>query len=437
MKAKVTYKLSSAGQKAALAAGLTATASQEVEIEITNEDLDLFSVSASGSLSASAEQGWVRPWAGATSWDSYSFDAPPSPEELLAFMRQRVQNRARVEAIEAEAKEAKRIEEETRRQAAREAMLARIVLANEQGITDNLTVFHKRALVDNVYTDAVGTNDCFLSVVEYPEAAEFASRVTKQAETQAAKEARIRAIKEAAPHVAQGREVTLQPGGKLLFTCPDSTLKGEWAKHVTSVNKGEKGGYALEGEWLKVNQQFALEAGEVVVVGGKEWQGSKRRGSFIYEAAVYVITTAGVRHLGTWDKTGPAVTKVGELLDMTPEERCRVAIEKAIAAAEKRLAALDALDRTTYAEEYEEEIAPRIAEWSKLKRNCEQVLMGGMGDQKITSVDGAASAIIEEGFRVLTEQYSAEQGGDRDALILIAEAKKLLESFISDSRASA
>lgn len=425
MKATVDYHLSSSGQKAALAAGLSATASQKAEIEVSNGDLQLFEISSNGSLSADATKSAIRDWSG-SSWQAHAFDVPPSPADLVDFLRQRVVERERVVAAEAQVKEQKRIEEEQKRaqrelqkQAEIAAMHARIVAANEQGVDDGL----------NVSSNGVGVADCRLTVGEYPAAAEFAARVKAQAEVDGAKKLRIAAINAAAPHRA-ARQTTPTADGKWRFTCPSSTLDGDWAKRVVSVDTAQKGGYALEGTWLKANDEFALPAGEIIVVGGKEWEGSKRHGGYVREATIYVITPAGVRHMGKWSKTEPAVAKVTELLALTPAERCRIGIERAIALCEKNLAALYALDRTTYAEEFSAEIEPRIAEWTELKQECERALLGGAGDEKITDVDSAAAAIVAAGFRALAEKHHPDKGGEQNTFILVAEAKKQLVELL-------
>jgi hypothetical protein len=430
-KATISYLLSAEGQKAAIASELSAAREQTSEVDVSNGDLALFDVDKEGNLSASAEQGWERINTWSSSWKEYAFDVPPSQDDLLIFLRQRVTERVRVEQEEIVTKEAKRLEEETKKQSAIEFMLARIQSANAQGIEDGLTLYPKISYEDGTYYDCVGTSDCELSVNQYQAAAEFATRVHARKDAEEEKAARLKAIKDAAPRRAKGRDVTPAEDGKLLFTCPDSTLPGEWAKHVISVDPEQKGGYALEGPWLKVNEQFTLTAGDIIVVGGKEWQGSKRRGSFIYESAVYIITTTGVRSMGRWDKTAAAVTKVASLLKMTPKERCKIALEKAIAIANKYLVALGELDPTVYADEYADEIETRISEWTELQQECERALTNKGKGGTIKSVSDMAADIIAEGFRVLAEQH--QTSGDTASLALLNEARNTLIKFLNSS----
>jgi len=46
--------------------------------------------------------------------------------------------------------------------------------------------------------------------------------------------------------------------------------KGEWAKVVTGIDRNQKGGYAIEGEFVDINCELDLQDGQVVVYCDKD-----------------------------------------------------------------------------------------------------------------------------------------------------------------------
>src|SRR5690349_6876010 len=81
--ATIHFRLSSAGQKAALLAGRNAEADQALDYELPADALDLLSISSTGILSADARDGYAK-----------HFDAIPTADEIVAYLRAEQAERA-------------------------------------------------------------------------------------------------------------------------------------------------------------------------------------------------------------------------------------------------------------------------------------------------------------------------------------------------------
>lgn len=420
MQAKVQYRLSEAGQRAALAAGLAAQVEQAATIEVGNGDLELFAVDAAGNLSADATTGWAGAapiWNGEyAGWKSHYFDAPPSPADLVLMLRTRRAKRAEYIAADRAERKAQEQTAAAEKDAVRAAALERVRSA-KPGELDS-----------GVRTSDMYVSGVQLSSQQYPEVAAYLADYRQREADRIASAERLKRIEEAAKEAAFCETQYVQDG-KYAFDCPSSPYFEEWAKHVTSVDPAGRGGFALQGEWLKCLGRFALPAGEIVVVGGKEWRGSRKRGEWVSSADIYLVTPAGLRHVAGFKRTDGAVTRCAELLAQTPAERVKEKLESTIALSEKKVAALRALDRGEFTAELEI-IDARIAGWQQLAAMCESALIGGAGDERITDIDSAAAAIVSAGYRALSKIHHPDAGGSAATMALLSQARRQLVELL-------
>lgn len=415
MQATVTFQLSAAGQKDALARGLPAQQKQTMTIPVTPEDVQYFSVQPDGSLTLDLHYGaGVKRDGWGSGWQHHTFDTYPSPEDILTFLRTREERRAAVIAAEESEKERKAREEQERRAAAYTAFCA----LPEEEQEKKLNTYYKRAEVDGV----------FLGAEQFPA---VAAALERHARKQQAEKERQERRKQIPGAPKEGREVELQPDGTYLFTCPEGKYSESWAKKLSGVDPAKHGGYALEGTWLKSGERYRATAGDVIAVGSKQWQGSRKRGSYVTDFTLYVVTPIRLVRVKLFNMVSPAAA--ADLLAQTSEERVENAIKKLIADCEKCLADLVALDRAQYPEEGQL-IDERTAAWQALKDQAEKALAGADPESNITDIDSAAAAIVTAGYRELAKRYHPDAGGSAEVMALLNTAKRQLVEILAAAK---
>ena len=417
MKASVAYSLSSAGQRAALAAGLSGSANQTTEIEVFNGDLELFSVSAKGELSADCHQGGAPkfPWG----WRDYSFDVVPTPADLIAFLRDRIRLRAEAEAAEAARKVEKEQKEADERAVMIASALAVIASATATDVPAGL-----RACATHISVQGLNQS---LMATDYPAVAEFCARWKVEQDLDAAYEAALKIVDAAAlaPSIkpATASATTVGQYSVVVPNC-GRTVENAWAKLLSSVNIAGQGGYAYEGFWLTCDATTNRAEGDIIVVGGKNWEGSRKRGSYTHYLTAYVVTRVGLIKLPRSQKQD-----VSDALDMPAAARIEFVLNALTERCSAQIAALDALDRAAMAVVVDE-IDSRRAAWLEVKARCESALSGGAGDEKITDIDSAAAAIVAAGFKALAIAHHPDKGGDAATMALINSARKQLVELL-------
>jgi hypothetical protein len=412
MQATVRYKLSADGQRAALAAGLPASSEQTMQVEAQPEDLPLFAVHQDGSLSADARDGAIRRYGSA--WDEHRFDVPPTAADLGAFLRERRAGRAEVEAAEQAERDRKAAEETAERERRRQRLIDAVAMANAAGET---AVPGHRVGAHQV--ESTDYNGLRITEEESPEVAALCARKRAADEAAGARSKRISALPDMPfdlPVVATSEGYTVP--------VPPARFGDAWAKVISNVDPSKRGGYALEGAWMR--GAASLPSGAVIVVGSKEWQGSRRSGSYVHNARVYVVTPAGV--IRAW--SGEDATGVcAKLLAETEGERVAGAITDRIATCDKHLATLAALDRTEYAGEMDV-VSERTVAWQALRDRLQAALEGGAGDDRILDVDSAAEVIVATGYRALAKEFHPDHGGSPETMALINEARRQLRELL-------
>jgi hypothetical protein len=421
MQATITYYLNEAGQKASLMTGGDGKQVQTITAEITNGHIDLFHIS-DGKLSASCSQGAEK--SGAWGWKEHYFSAVPTVDEILAFLRVRITKRKEVEAAEAQAKlekdEREKTEAATRRQAAitllNEALVSGKVLQPSYPSYQFLDIGSPSSRLQS--TDA----DCGEAVTH------MLARATAERERIAGHEVRMKAIK--AIGRATLRTATALPDGLYQFEVPTS-IGEDWGKHVQAVDASAKEGYAFIGSWLKTGTNAILHAGDLVLVGGKVWTGSRKRGEWSYEKKLYIVTPSGLRFIC---ENSAAKAKAIEYLAMPVDKRVSTITKKVLANCADHIASFEALDRTEYADEVSE-IDERIAGWRALQTACEATEIPAAPepepepepapkrayrfDDEITDLASAADAIIAAGVKSLKRKYK-----DNDLVTLLLDQAK-------------
>lgn len=415
MTAKVMYKLSQFGQRAALAAGLDAQIDQSQTIEVSAVDLDLFAVSGDGSLSVDACRGWQQQYG---SWTAYSFDASPSPADLLLFLRQRKDERAKVETAEAEErarnKERKAAEERLDREKA--ILTLREALAGDTVLSDMRDV---RLQVNGVLlspTDPEVGSD----VQRMIDRANAAKVRQKQAEEQ-------RKTVKAMDHVTN-HPATLLPDGQYWFICPELSGESAWAKRIDSIDQSAKNGYCFLGPWLKVGATEVAVPGDLIICGSKSWSGSRKRGEWSHSKILYMLTPAGLIKMASDDDCKSQAIKQ---LSRDPMERVEKRLKACAKEAKTAIAEYEALDRTEYADALAL-IDERVATWCERLNACEKALAAAYqpADEKITDIDSAAAAIVAAGYRALSKQHHPDVGGSDAAMALISQARAQLRDML-------
>lgn len=415
MEARVTIQLSEQGQKDALSRGLSAEKQQIIAVPANNGDLKFFNVDNKGALSlnlhyaASAERSY------SSNWKDLYFDVYPSPDEILTFLRTREARRAGIEAAEQAEKEEKAAADRKRHDDAYEKFCAMSETDQEAAL--------------NSYYPRADIGSCALEAANYPMVAAALQRREIKKETAAQKAKRRKQIP-GAP-IAE-RTVAISAEGLCEILVPTSSYEKEWAKRVTAVNPAQSGGYALEGSWLTCGEKTRLAAGDVVAVGSKKWEGSRKRGSYITDYAVYVVTPALLVRRFHADTV--AVRATGDLLALTAEERIEQALGASAKAAQEYLDQLSALDRNAFESDEIALIDERIAAWQERKAVTERALQGADPESNIVDIDGAAAAIIAAGYRELAKKHHPDAGGAAETMALLNAAKKQLVEILNAAR---
>lgn len=402
MEAKVTIRLSEQGQKDALARGLPAEREQTLIVPAVNGDLRFFAVDADGrlSLNLAYRASAVRDSWG-SDWKDLTWDTAPSADDVLAFLRTREGERAEIVAAE-ETKKAQAVAaENAKRQAMYEQFLALSESEQEANIRD----------YSQLKADA------------WPAIAAAEARLRERS----AQEEKLAQLRTRLPLGPLARPVQINADGTATVIVPSGTLSDSWSKHVTEVNPTQRGGYAIGGTWLKCGGSFILPVGAVVAVGGKEWKGSKRSGSYKHEYRLFVVAPSGLLPAGAWD--GVSVTKTAELLAQTPDERCQNALLARVELADKRIAALRDLDRVEFAQILSE-IDGRITAWSEFKAACEAALNAADIESSFADIDSAAAAIVAAGYRELAKKHHPDAGGAPETMAFLNAAKSQLVEIL-------
>lgn len=416
MEAQVTIRLSEQGQKDALARGLPAERDQVITVPANNGDLKYFNVDSKGQLSLhlTSGAGVTRSWG---SWSDLSWDVYPSAEDILNYLRTRDEKRAAIEAAEQAEKERKDADERAKHEAAYQKFCA---LSEEE----------QEKLVNVSYKDRVHL-DMELLAQDYAAVAAACARVADK-NKQKEKLAAVRKKLPAGPR--DDLAVTLSADGSdgsYKLTVPEGKYSDKWAKRVSSVDSAQRGGFAIGGSWLDCGSTYNMPAGEIIAVGSKEWQGSRKRGSYVNDYRLFVVTPAMLVPIGAWD--GVSKDKTNEQLSLTAEERVEQALKHRIDQAQKYIDRLIALDRTEFAA-LTGEIDERLTQWREQKAACERALEGAAPDANIVDIDSAASAIVAAGYRELAKKHHPDQGGAAETMALLNAAKKQLVEILSAAR---
>jgi hypothetical protein len=414
MKAKITYNLSEIGRRAALAAGLPGSEKQCIEIEVGTADLDLFAVRSDGALEP-ADLGTGAIYRGScygSGWADVEYDNVLAADQIIPLLRGRADARAAVLA----GRDAQRAEE---RETAMREMLS--ILA--AGSTKNLAVGDDEIRFGSHTFSAAATPAV---------AAACAARAQRVAAADSAyqlnerRRARHTAIDQVAP--APVVIPTTPAATGFSFSCPYSSIGEGWAKHLTSVDINAQGGYAYDGAWLKCGGKFTLAGGELVVVGGKAWVGSKKNGAWKHDLRIFCVTPADLLRIPDESKEG-----AGAILALTGPERVELVLTARIAQAERLQKSL--IDLLVSMPEDTDFIHARIAEWKQVQALCEQA--NRPVELPIGSLDEAAAAIIAAGFRALAKTHHPDAGGSHAAMALLSEARKQLTDLMKLAGVSA
>lgn len=402
MEAKVTISLSEQGQKDALARGLPAEREQTLVVPAVNGDLQFFDVDAEGrlSLTLTYTASAVRDPRG-SGWANLAWDRVPSAQDVLEFLRTRDGKRAEIVAAE----ETKKAQAAAAENAQRQAMYEQFCALSESEQEANLRDYSQ------------------LKADAWPAIAAAEARLRERL-VQAEK---LTQLRKRLPLGPLARPVQINPDSTATVKIPDGTLSDSWSKHVTEVNPTQRGGYAIGGTWLKCGESFILPVGAIIAVGGKEWKGSKRSGSYKHDYRLFVVAPSGLLPAGAWD--GVSVTKTAELLAQTPEERCQNALLSRVEMADKCIAALRDFDRVEFAQLLSE-IDGRITAWSEVKAACEVALNAADIENSFADIDSAAAAIVAAGYRELAKKHHPDAGGAPETMAFLNAAKSQLVEIL-------
>lgn len=420
MKVTITFNLNEQGQRALLAAGGDGKTHQQSTFDINNGDLALFKIASDGSLvSRSASETAVRnTWGGG--WKEYTWDNMPSPADLLVYLRKLDADREVLYAQERAENEAKATSE-----AQEKERKIQVALEEVRAILDGT----RKDSLRGYYTDREYVSDadcCTVKADTYDEVAQLCARRKAERETREQKDARLKKIREAAEY-ANIRPTTLGTDGKYTFECPDASTEKTWAKHLFDIDDSQRGGFAFVGDWMTPQSRYSLPLGDLIVVGGKEWSGSRKHGEWVVECHLYIVTPAGLRQKAS--NTNQAITVAKKLFAQSIDERIKDTLEAVIKTCDEKITNLAALDKSEFAAELEK-ISKRAASWSELKALCKKALAGGAGDAKITDIDSAAQAIISAGFRELSKVHHPDAGGPAETMVLLNQAKAQLREML-------
>jgi hypothetical protein len=356
MQATIQYYLDEAGQKASLIAGGDGKREQSTTVEINAEQVALFGIYNSR-LAATCEYGAERTSCG--TWGSHRFSTVPTAAELLSFLNERETTRAAVLAEEAKTKAEKEARYKADAAAKRVAAIAKLqaaLVARE--VIQPPFEGYKYLQIDGVALNP-SDEDCG------PAATEMLALAAAERERKAARETRLKAIKVG---TATLRPCKALPDNQYEFDVPVSRLDNDWAKHVQAVEASKPEGYAFLGDWLKPGNTAILQVGELLLVGGKRWEGSRKHGDWAYEKKLYIVTPAGVRLIC---KNGDAKAKAIEYLALGRDERIAKIVSTVLKNCADNIAKLEAFDRNEYAEEVEQ-LDAALKSWRDLRAACQE-----------------------------------------------------------------
>lgn len=415
--ATITYHLTDAGQRAALAAGKNAEWSQSIIIEVPTDALDLFEVRYDGALQSRSLDGGA--------------DAPFDPQTDAAdiLSRLRAQDAAKRE------REQQRKAEEERQAAELRAKAIAIIAGDDRNTLADVRCEPDRVVVFGGYTGGVYTpsvtlraDDADPAVAERVRefiAAHDAAVAARVAE-ESAKAAQQKLL-DSLPPTPVIRTAELQPDGRYAFEVPTHAGQ-DWAKRLDSVDPAQSNGMAFEGPWLKTGTQTVLALGDIVVGGGKEWSGSRKHGEWKKTRDTYVVTPAGL-YLA---KDNTPVT-ASNLLAMDPAERIEAVLTRRVEVCDRQLAAIAALDMAEYAD-VADEVAARRAAWETERARIQAALEQENAEPALTelsTVDSAAALIVAAGYKALAAVHHPDKGGDTATMALINEARAQLRELLA------
>ncbi len=420
MNATITYTLSPEGQRAALASGQSGEARRTDTIEIAQSDIPLFDVDSKGALTANLGESGLRSFG--TYWKSHQFDAPLTAQDALAFLQERTTLRSEVLAAEKIATDAKAVVESAAEAAQRLADLETLRMAAE-GELGGVKTVGREVWVGNYpnsrsYT--AGDADAGASVATILE--KFAAK-QEAAKQEAEAEAARKKLLESIPAAPTIRPATLQSDGRLAFTVPDPGHDA-WSKLVSAVDAAGQNGSAFDGAWLKCGHQTVAAAGDMIVVGSKWWEGSRRNGEYKKTRDVYIVTTAGLMAV----KNAPS--DAAETLAQTPAERVEVAIEARLTLCAQRIAKIDGLDRAALSEVVAHIDSIRT-EWTALQTALQTALETARKPAPITTVAEAAEAILAAGYKALAVVNHPDKGGSSQVMGLLTDARNQMRELLA------
>lgn len=220
-------------------------------------------------------------------------------------------------------------------------------------------------------------------------------------------------------------DVSFRNNGTYMFTVPRSQYPHNWARVITGVDKSKRGGFALQGDWLRNGETAALPVGSILVVGGKL---KKDQVEGPQDFALFVVTP--VRLVVFRRSNRVSVDYTAELLAMTPEERVETVLVEILREADSNLGKLAALDRDQYATELSL-ISERTLAWLEIKERTEKYLSAVDPETNITDIDSAVAAIVAAGYRTLALKNHPDKGGSAAIMALLSDGKKQLTELIN------
>lgn len=239
MNAQITYHLSEIGQRAALATGLDGAEQQTITVEVGADDLCLFGVAADGKLAAAE--------IAAPYWRDLKtprFDAVLTSPGAIHALRAWQETVAAAGAAKA-------------RRAADDAAIEAAARAQQ------IEAMRQLVATD---PDAVRDSDAQYPAADFDDALKTALCAIWSERT--ARAARLESL----------------PGVPRVLTALDAPDKDAgWSKVLNSIDPTAVNGYGYHGEW-----GTSAQIGEVVLIVRKSWQGSRKRGQWVYDAEAYV-----------------------------------------------------------------------------------------------------------------------------------------------------
>lgn len=229
------------------------------------------------------------------------------------------------------------------------------------------------------------------------------------------------ALLDSLPGAPQQMRASVTPDGRIVAEIPPTPYADNWSKIVTDVNARAANGMAFEGVWAKVGADAAVPPGAIVVSGSKEWQGSRRAGSYVKSRGLYVLCQAGYIPL----KSNEAA-EAARYLAMTEQERIVAAATERLDTAAAKIDKLRpaAADPTFAA--VADEIGKRLEAWETLRAALQSAVAAATAEPAITDAMQAALAIVSAGYRALAAKHHPDQGGDAATMMILNEAREAL-----------